>query len=119
MLTLRNGLTWFAVIALVSALIPGVATGLLARPRRWPVERIRNVARWLAVGLTFSWWVVAVYGIGMKYPYDWIGASIGTPVRILAFLAWCLSPGYFAPLIAERVSTLSNARIEPTHQPEL
>jgi hypothetical protein len=53
--------------------------------------------------------VVAVYGLKMAFPYDWVGATLGTPVRVLAFTAWCLAPGYFAPPIAERISALKKS----------
>jgi cytochrome b subunit of formate dehydrogenase len=106
MTTLQNVWTWLVAIALLTALLPGSSAGILGRSQQWPIERTRRVARWLAVALSITWWVVAVYGLNMAFPYDWVGATIGTPVRVLAFTAWCLSPGYFAPLIAEKISAL-------------
>jgi cytochrome b subunit of formate dehydrogenase len=101
--TLRDTLTWSVSLALLTGLIPGWVAVIFARSRQWSVERTRSVARWIAVGLSISWWLTAVYGFQMLYPYDWIGATIGTPVRVLAFTAWCLSPAYLAPLIAAKV----------------
>ena len=104
MITLQNVFTWLFAIVILTVLLPGSSAGLLGRCQQWPLERTRRVARWLAVALSITWWVVAVYRLNMAFPYDWIGATIATPARVLAFTVWCLAPGYFAPLMAEKLN---------------
>ena len=88
-------------MALLAILLPGVATGLLARSQNWSPERTQNTARYLAAGLSVAWWGAAVYGFHFASPYDWIGAQIGTPVRVFAFFAWCLSARLFPGRLRE------------------
>jgi hypothetical protein len=117
MMIFQDVWTWLVVVALLTALIPGFAAGIVGRSRRWSMERTRRIAVWLAVGLSISWWGLAVYGLHLSFPYDWIGVTIGTPVRVLAFIAWCLSPRQFAPIVAEKVYTLK-PRDEPISAPD-
>ena len=115
MLTIQNALTWLVAMAFLTGLIPGIAAALVGRSQRWSPNRTRTTARGIAVALSLCWWALAVYGFHSQYPLDWIGATVGTPIRVLAFLAWCLSPGYLAPLVANNVL----ARVaSPTTQPQ-
>lgn len=115
MLTMENALTWIVAVALITALIPGTTAALLGRSQSWSTNRTRTTARWLAAALSVLWWALAVYGFHSQYPFDWIGATIGTPLRVLAFLAWCLSPGYLAPLVANKVLLITK---RPSTQPQ-
>ena len=100
---LQEFFLWFALLLLLTGLLPGLAATMLARSRHWSMERTRTISRWLAGDLAVCWWFIAVYLLHMHSPYDWIGATIGTPVRVLAFTAWCLSPGYLAPYMAAKI----------------
>ena len=108
MIALQNALTWIVALVLLTALLPGSSAGVLGRSQQWSVERTRHIARWLAIAISIAWWAVAVYGLHMTFPCDWVGATIGTPVRDLAFSAWCIAPGYLAPLIAEKITAVKS-----------
>lgn len=100
---LQELLLWFALLLSLTGLLPGLAATMLARSRHWGMEYTRTIARWLAASLAVGWWFVAVYSLRVQSPYDWVGATIGTPVRVLALTAWCLSPSYLAPYIAAKI----------------
>ena len=102
MRALQDVLTWSVMMVLLTGLLPGITGAILARNRKRGVEYARSVARWLATALSLAWWFVAMHGLHLAFSLDWVGAALSTPVRVLAFTAWCLSPGYLAPAIAER-----------------
>jgi hypothetical protein len=103
MRSLQDLLTWSVAILMLTGLIPACAAVILARARNWALEYAQSVARWIAVVLSVSWWAIAVYGLNMQFPYDWIGRTVGTPVRVMAFTAWCLAPGLLAPFLTAKV----------------
>ena len=103
MRTLQDVVTWSVSILLLTGLIPAWTAVTLARLRHWALEYAQSVARWLAASLSVSWWAVAVYGLHMQFPYDWIGRTIGTPVRVIAFTVWCIAPALLAPFLTVRV----------------
>jgi len=84
---------------LALAVIPGLATGFLARRFGWSA-RLQNLVS--ALGVVFCW-ILVIYPIGFD-PGRWFSSSLGPNWANFIGILTLILPVGFAPVIAQKLA---------------